>query len=241
MTIPGAAPARTPTPHQVVPGLDRPPLCTPKDLVMTDLSFDNLLWVCLIGALVPITLGFAPRLRLPSVVVEIGVSVLLGRAVLDLIHIDAPVAVLSWLGLAFLLFLAGLEVDTRQLDGRLIRRSAMGYMLTLALATPFAVALAAVGWINEPALLVIALSATHWAWWSRYSKTPARWAPPPDRASSWPAPSPTLPRSSCCRCSSAPGPTSPPDSPSWPLSPRSSPSSPEPSSASAAGNACAAS
>jgi Kef-type K+ transport system membrane component KefB len=127
---------------------------------MTDLSFDNLLLVCLIGAVVPIALRFAPRLRLPSVVVEIGVGVVCGPAVLGLIEVDAPVAVLSWLGLAFLLFLAGLEIDTRRLGGRMLRLSAVGYLLTLALATPFAVALTAVGWIDEPLLLVIALSAT---------------------------------------------------------------------------------
>ncbi len=127
---------------------------------MNDLSFDNLLLVCLVGALVPLLLGFTPRLRLPSVVVEIGAGVLLGPAVLSIIEIDGPVAVLSWLGLAFLLFLAGLEIDTRRLGGALLRRAAVGYLLTLALATPFAVALTAAGWIDEPVLLVVALSAT---------------------------------------------------------------------------------
>jgi hypothetical protein len=68
---------------------------------MTNLTFDNLLLVCLIGALQPLLLGFAPRLRLPSVVVEIGAGVVLGPAVLHVIDVDEPVAVLSWLGLAF--------------------------------------------------------------------------------------------------------------------------------------------
>jgi Kef-type K+ transport system membrane component KefB len=127
---------------------------------MTDLSFDNLLLACLIGAVVPMALGFVPRLLLPSVVVEIAAGVILGPAVLNVIHVDTPVAVLSWLGLAFLLFLAGLEIDTRSLGGSMLRRAGYGYLLTLALATPFAVVLAAVGWIDEPVLLVITLSAT---------------------------------------------------------------------------------
>lgn len=127
---------------------------------MTDLSFDNLLLVCIVGALVPMALGFVPRLRLPSVVIEIGAGVILGPAVLHIIDVDAPVAVLSWLGLAFLLFLAGLEIDVRSLGGGMLRRAGLGYVLTIALAAPFAVGLAAAGWIDEPVLLVITLSAT---------------------------------------------------------------------------------
>jgi Kef-type K+ transport system membrane component KefB len=127
---------------------------------MTDLSFDNLLLVCAVGALVPLALGFVPRLRLPSVVVEIGAGVVLGPAVLHIVDVDAPVAVLSWLGLAFLLFLAGLEIDVRGLGGRVLRRAGAGYVLTIALAVPFAVAVTAAGWIDEPLLLVVALSAT---------------------------------------------------------------------------------
>ncbi|MET7304489.1 cation:proton antiporter [Embleya sp. NPDC005575] len=69
-------------------------------------------------------------------------------------------AVLSWLGLAFLLFLAGLEIDARRLGGGLLGKAAVGYLMALALATPFAVALAAAGWIDEPVLLVVTLSAT---------------------------------------------------------------------------------
>jgi Kef-type K+ transport system membrane component KefB len=127
---------------------------------MTNLTFDNLLLVCLVGALVPLLLGFAPRLRLPSVVVEIGAGVVLGPAVLHVIDVDEPVAVLSWLGLAFLLFLAGLEIDARRLGGALLGKAAVGYLMTLALATPFAIALVAAGWIDEPILLIVSLSAT---------------------------------------------------------------------------------
>lgn len=127
---------------------------------MTNLSYTNLLLVCLVGAAVPLILGFLPRLRLPSVVIEIAAGVALGPAVLGWISVDGPVAVLSWLGLAFLLFLAGYEIDPAQLGGRMLRRSGLGYALTLLLAVPFAVAVAALGWIDDPALLVVTLSAT---------------------------------------------------------------------------------
>lgn len=127
---------------------------------MDPLSYDNLLLVCVVGAGVPFLLGLVPRLRLPSVVVEIAVGVLLGPAVLGLVAVDAPVAVLSWLGLTFLLFLAGLEIDPAHLKGRLVRSAVLGYVITLAIATPIAWGLRAAGWIDHPALLVIILSAT---------------------------------------------------------------------------------
>jgi Kef-type K+ transport system membrane component KefB len=127
---------------------------------MDELSYQNLLLVCLVGALIPLCLGLLPRLRLPSVVLEIAAGMIIGPAVLGWVHVDAPVAVLSWLGLAFLLFLAGLEIDPSHLRSQLVRSAVIGYLVTLALATPIALGLAAVGWIRDPALLVIVLSAT---------------------------------------------------------------------------------
>ena len=127
---------------------------------MDELSYQNLLLVCLVGALIPIALGLLPRLRLPSVVLEIAAGVIIGPAVLGWVQADTPVAVLSWLGLTFLLFLAGLEIDPAQLRGPLVRIAVLGYVLTLALATPIALVLAAAGWVDDPALLVIILSAT---------------------------------------------------------------------------------
>jgi Kef-type K+ transport system membrane component KefB len=125
-----------------------------------DLSYQNLLLVCLVGALVPIVLGLLRRLRLPSVVLEIAAGIVIGPAVLGWVHVDVPVVVLSWLGLTFLLFLAGLEIDPVQLRGSLVRAAGLGYLISLALATPIALVLAAAGWNRDPALLVIILSAT---------------------------------------------------------------------------------
>lgn len=127
---------------------------------MDELSFENLFLVCLVAAAVPLLLGFVPRLRVPSVVLEIGAGVVIGPAVLGWVGVDVPVAVLSWLGLAFLLFLAGLEIDASGLAGPRLRLAVAGYALTIALAVPVAVVFAAVGWIGSPALLVVALAAT---------------------------------------------------------------------------------
>jgi len=64
---------------------------------------------------------FAPRLRVPSVVIEIIVGVIVGPGVLGWVQIDLPVQILAVFGLAFLLFLAGLEIDLRGLRGNCSR------------------------------------------------------------------------------------------------------------------------
>jgi Kef-type K+ transport system membrane component KefB len=125
-----------------------------------DVSFTNLVLVCAIGAVAPLLLGFAPRLRLPSVVLEIVAGVVLGPSVLGWVEVDLPVSILSLIGLAFLLFLSGLEIDPMRLRGRLLRVAVLGYLVTLALGVPIALGLDAAGWVSSPLLLVIALSAT---------------------------------------------------------------------------------
>src|SRR6478609_8117479 len=98
---------------------------------MPDVQFTNLLWVTLVALLAPLTLGLAPALRVPSVVLEIIAGVVLGPQVLGWVEVDTPVSIVALLGLAFLLFLAGLEIDVHQLRGTLLRLALVGYVVTL--------------------------------------------------------------------------------------------------------------
>jgi len=127
---------------------------------MPHLSFMNLLIICVVAAAAPLLLGFAPRLRVPSVIVEIVAGIVLGPSVLNIVHIDLPVQILALIGLAFLLFLSGLEIDPRRLRGHLLRLALLGYLITLALGVPIGLGLHGLGWVRSPLLLAIALSAT---------------------------------------------------------------------------------
>lgn len=80
--------------------------------------YTNLLIVSAMAFLAPLSLGFARRLRMPSIVVEIVLGIVVGPSVLGWVTVDAPVRILNLIGLAFLLFLAGLEVDIGRLRGR---------------------------------------------------------------------------------------------------------------------------
>lgn len=127
---------------------------------MPAVEFTNLLMVAVIALLAPLTLGLAPRLRLPAVVLEIVAGILVGPQVLGWVEVDLPVSIVALLGLAFLLFLAGLEIDVHQLRGQLLRLALLGYLVTLVLGIGVGTALGAVGWVGSPGLVAITLSAT---------------------------------------------------------------------------------
>jgi len=72
--------------------------------------------------------------RLPAVVVEIVLGIVIGPSGLGWVEIDTPIRVMSLLGLAFLLLLAGLEIDFDRLRGRLLRVTGAGFLLSFGLA-----------------------------------------------------------------------------------------------------------
>ena len=59
-----------------------------------EISFDNLLIVVAAGFAAPLALGLVPGLRLPAVVLEIVIGIVIGPAVLGWVEIDEPVEVL---------------------------------------------------------------------------------------------------------------------------------------------------
>ena len=87
---------------------------------MPNVSFSGLLIVAVVAFLAPLLLGLSPARRLPAVVLEIVAGIVIGPAVLGWVKVDLPISILSVFGLAFLLFLAGLEVELERLRGRLL-------------------------------------------------------------------------------------------------------------------------
>jgi Kef-type K+ transport system membrane component KefB len=127
---------------------------------MAELHFTNLLIVVVAGLAAPFVLGLSPRLRLPAVVLEIIIGIVIGPSGLGWVEIDEPVAVLSLIGLAFLLFLAGLEVEFHKLRGRVLRLTSLGFVVSFGLAIVAGLLLDAGGLASEPLFVAIVLSAT---------------------------------------------------------------------------------
>jgi Kef-type K+ transport system membrane component KefB len=127
---------------------------------MRTVSFGGLAIVAAAALAAPLALGLFPRVRLPAIVLEIVLGILIGPEVLGWVSIDTPIQVMSLLGLAFLLLLAGLEVEYERFRGRLLRLTALGYAISFGLALLIGLGLHASGLVKSPLLLGIALSAT---------------------------------------------------------------------------------
>jgi Kef-type K+ transport system membrane component KefB len=123
-------------------------------------SFGGLLVVVAVAFAAPFLLGLFPRLRLPSVVIEILAGIVIGPSVLGLVEVDESISVVAVLGLAFLLFLAGLEIDFSRLRGQLLRVTMLGFAASFALAIAVSMLLDVTGLIETPLLVAIVLCAT---------------------------------------------------------------------------------
>ncbi len=134
-------------------------------------SFAPLLIVIFLAFIVPILLSHFKRIKLPIVVGEIIAGVLVGPAVLNWVQEDTILTLLGNIGLAFLMFLAGIEIDFRTLfperngiqrksEPNILNSTIIVYALTLALAIPAAFLLNRAGLKGSPWILVFVLSAT---------------------------------------------------------------------------------
>jgi Kef-type K+ transport system membrane component KefB len=123
-------------------------------------AFDNLLIVVAVAFAAPFLLGLFPRIRLPSVVLEIVAGIVIGPSVLGIVEVDDAVSVIAVIGLAFLLFLAGLEIEFDRLRGPVLRLTLVGFVVSFAIAAAVALGLNAAELIETPLLVAIILCAT---------------------------------------------------------------------------------
>jgi Kef-type K+ transport system membrane component KefB len=119
-------------------------------------SLDGLLIVVAVAFAAPFLLGLAPGLRIPAVVLEIVAGIVIGPSVLGWVEVDSTIEVLATIGLAFLLFLGGLEVDFARLRGQLLGVTLRGYALSFAIAVAVSFLLG----VETPLLVAIALGST---------------------------------------------------------------------------------
>jgi Kef-type K+ transport system membrane component KefB len=127
---------------------------------MPNISFNSVLIIAAMAVLVPLISGLLPRLPVPGAALEVIAGILIGPSVLGWVRIDAPVQVLSDLGLGILLFLAGLEIDIERLRGPLARLAVSAFAVSAVLALLCAYAFRLAGQAEQPLLLAIILMST---------------------------------------------------------------------------------
>jgi Kef-type K+ transport system membrane component KefB len=127
---------------------------------MPNVSFSGLLIVTIVAFLAPLVLSLTPARRLPTSALEIVAGIVIGPSVLGWVKVDLPISILSVFGLAFLLFLSGLEVDLERLRGRLLVFIGSGFLLSLVLALLVGYGLSVARQVVSPLLIAIILVAT---------------------------------------------------------------------------------
>ena len=98
---------------------------------MTTTNVATLVLIAVAAVLAPILSELTGRLEIPEIVIQIGFGILLGPYVFDLAHVDNVVTGLSDLGLTYLIFLAGYELDLERIRGKPLRLATAGYGISL--------------------------------------------------------------------------------------------------------------
>src|ERR1700750_1694837 len=124
------------------------------------ISFSSLLIVGAVAVAVPLFLGLVPAVKVPAVLLESLGGILVGPTVLGWVHLDVAVQVIADLGLGFLLFMAGFEIDLRRFDRRILFLVSRVSLLSTVLARLVACGLQLGGQFMDGLLLGIALVST---------------------------------------------------------------------------------
>ena len=118
----------------------------------------GLVLIPLLAVIAPILARMiGPVLRIPVVVFELVLGIVVGPAVLGWVHPSEILGALSEFGLAMLFFLAGTEIDFRAIGRGPLARASLGWLLSIALGI-------GVGFLIAPGegavVIAIALSST---------------------------------------------------------------------------------
>lgn len=121
----------------------------------------DLFVIAIAAVLAPVLSGLPKRLRLPIVVAELLVGMLIGPHLFNWVSVDGLVGMLGELGLTFLLFMVGMEIDLVQIRGKPLTLAIGGWCLSLSVAMVGMYFVHKLGWIQAPPLLAaVALSTT---------------------------------------------------------------------------------
>jgi Kef-type K+ transport system membrane component KefB len=121
---------------------------------MVEVDAASFLVIVAASAAAAIIAGIVPRnIRVPVVVVEIVLGILIGPDVLGLAKEDEFVEFFANLGLGMLFFFAGYEIEFERIKGEPVRLAGIGWLLSLAIA--FALAGVAIAAGDHDALLYL--------------------------------------------------------------------------------------
>ena len=112
------------------------------------------------AVLAPLLAELLRRWRVPSVLFELLLGILVGPAVLGWVEVDKFISGLSQFGMAILFFMAGYEIDFAKVRGDPIKRGLAGWAIALVLGLGVGVVLSLSGFVVSSLLIGLALTTT---------------------------------------------------------------------------------
>ncbi|HYH00579.1 MAG TPA: cation:proton antiporter [Terriglobales bacterium] len=125
-----------------------------------DFNGSALLLTAFIAVLAPLICALPARLRLPMVAVEVGLGILVGPNVLGWATPTGMLGLLGHLGMIFLFYLAGMEIELSTFRGRPLKLAVTGWVLSAGIAFGLTALLYAVGFCQSPLLIAVATCTT---------------------------------------------------------------------------------
>ncbi|UOA07703.1 cation:proton antiporter [Methylobacter sp. S3L5C] len=121
----------------------------------------ELLLILFVAMLAPLLVELPNSFRMPVVALEVILGMLIGPHVFNLTSPDGMISTLGELGLTFLLFMVGLEIDFSKIRGKPLSLAVGGWCLSLSLAFVCMLFFQSIELIESPPLLAaVALSTT---------------------------------------------------------------------------------
>jgi len=127
---------------------------------VTQSTATSLLVIAVVAVSAPVLSELLRTLRIPSVLFELALGIVIGPAVLGLAETGPFIDGLSTLGLAVLFFVAGYELDLDRIKGGPLNRAGTGWVITVALALLTASVMVMTGFVLSELLIALALTTT---------------------------------------------------------------------------------
>jgi len=124
------------------------------------LSAHPVLVILAVAVAAPLLAELPVGRRVPIVVLEVLLGIVVGPHVMGLIQADSFVSIMSTIGMAALLFMAGMEIDFGVIRGRPLSLALLGWVISAAIALLAVIGLHVVPGVAAPMMTTIALTTT---------------------------------------------------------------------------------
>ncbi len=124
------------------------------------MSSHPIVLVLVLAVAAPLLAEIPIGIRVPTVILEVMLGVLIGPHALGLARAEGFLATMGMIGMAATLFMAGMELDWQRIRGRPMSLAAQGWALSLALGLAAAGLLYLLPMVHAPVMIALALTTS---------------------------------------------------------------------------------